>query len=75
MPKVPRSSHTPETMPTPGMQHCYGGPGPNFFGQVDLSSLGPNTQQLSTDMDPEHNVLAALERRALHPALSLRRSL
>jgi Tannase and feruloyl esterase len=45
----------------PGMQHCYEGPGPNFFGQFDLSSLGPNTQQLSTNRDPQHNISSALE--------------
>jgi hypothetical protein len=37
------------------------GPGPNFFGQFDLSSLGPNTQQLSTNRDPQHNISSALE--------------
>ena len=45
----------------PGMQHCYGGPGPNFFGQFDLSSLGPNTQQVSTNRNPQHNISSALE--------------
>jgi feruloyl esterase len=45
----------------PGMQHCAGGPGPNFFGQFDLSNAGPNTQQLSTNMDPQHNISSALE--------------
>jgi Tannase and feruloyl esterase len=24
----------------PGVQHCFGGPGPNFFGQLDASSFG-----------------------------------
>jgi hypothetical protein len=43
----------------PGMQHCYGGPGPNFFGQFDLSLLGPNPP--STNMDPQHNISSALE--------------
>lgn len=46
----------------PGMQHCYGGPGPSFFGQFDLSSLGPNTQQASANMDPQCNISSALER-------------
>jgi feruloyl esterase len=45
----------------PGMQHCYEGPGPNFFGQFDLSALGPKSQQLPTNMDPGHNVSSALE--------------
>jgi pimeloyl-ACP methyl ester carboxylesterase len=36
----------------PGMQHCFGGPGPSFFGQ---SGDGPSS-------DPEHNMFAALER-------------
>jgi serine/threonine protein kinase len=45
----------------PGMQHCAGGPGPNYFGQVDLSTLSPNTPQASTNMDPQHNISKALE--------------
>ncbi len=45
----------------PGMQHCYEGPGPNFFGQFDLSTLGPTTRQLSTNRDPQHNISSALE--------------
>jgi serine/threonine protein kinase len=45
----------------PGMQHCYGGPGPNFFGQFDPSALGGNPQQISIPIDPEHNVSSALE--------------
>jgi serine/threonine protein kinase len=46
---------------TPGMQHCYEGPGPNFFGQFDLSTLGPAAQRLSTGMDPQHNIFSALK--------------
>lgn len=45
----------------PGMQHCYEGPGPNFFGQFDLSTLGSKTRQLSTNRDPQHNISSALE--------------
>ncbi len=33
----------------PGMQHCGGGPGPNFFGQP------------GTPSDPQHDIYAALE--------------
>jgi len=46
----------------PGMHHCYGGVGPNYFGQLDLSSLGSKTQQLSANVDPQHNIFSALER-------------
>jgi feruloyl esterase len=46
----------------PGMQHCYGGPGPNFFGQFDPSVLGGNPQQVPIATDPEHNIFRALER-------------
>ncbi len=35
----------------PGMQHCFGGSGPNSFGQASVASS-----------DPEHNVDNALER-------------
>jgi hypothetical protein len=35
----------------PGMQHCFGGPGPNAFGQVPPAG----------DADPRHNISAALE--------------
>ncbi len=35
----------------PGMQHCGGGPGPNFFGQAAV-----------TGGDPEHDIDAALHR-------------
>jgi feruloyl esterase len=45
----------------PGMQHCYGGPGPNFFGQFDPSALGGNPQQAPIATDPEHNIFSALE--------------
>ncbi len=43
------------------MQHCYGGPGPNFFGQFDFSSLDPKLQQVSTATDPQHDISSALE--------------
>jgi serine/threonine protein kinase len=46
----------------PGMQHCYAGPGPNFFGQFDPSALSANADQLSIPMDPEHNISLALQR-------------
>ena len=36
----------------PGMQHCFGGPGPNVFGQG-----GPGTGTA----DPQHNIYGALE--------------
>jgi serine/threonine protein kinase len=49
----------------PGMQHCYGGPGPNFFGQIDVATLAPNSQQLSTNMDPQRNISSALEQWAI----------
>mgnify|MGYP001308346344 CR=1 FL=1 len=45
----------------PGMQHCYGGPGPNFFGQIDVVTVAPNAPQLATTMDPQHNISSALE--------------
>ncbi|HXY06647.1 MAG TPA: tannase/feruloyl esterase family alpha/beta hydrolase [Terriglobales bacterium] len=45
----------------PGMQHCYGGPGPNFFGQFDPSALGGNPQQVPIATDPEHNIFTGLE--------------
>jgi Tannase and feruloyl esterase len=35
----------------PGMQHCFGGPGPNVFGQG-----GP-----ATPADPQHSIYSALE--------------
>ncbi len=46
----------------PGMQHCYEGPGPSFFGQFDPSTLGPAAQQFSFDTDPQHNISRALEK-------------
>ena len=45
----------------PGMQHCYGGPGPNFFGQFDFSSLNPKLEPVAQETDPEHNISVALE--------------
>ena len=45
----------------PGMQHCGFGPGPNFFGQFDLSSPAGNPQQVPTDTDAQHNISSALE--------------
>jgi feruloyl esterase len=45
----------------PGMQHCYAGPGPNFFGQFDPSALTANTDQVSLAMDPQHNIFLALQ--------------
>jgi hypothetical protein len=43
----------------PGMHHCYGGPGPNFFGQLDLTTVGAiNTP---TDLDPQSDISAVLE--------------
>ena len=36
----------------PGMQHCFGGPGPNSFGQS-----GPTTPPV----DPQHSIYSALE--------------
>jgi hypothetical protein len=35
----------------PGMQHCFGGPGPNTFGQIPPGG----------DANPRHNISAALE--------------
>ncbi len=49
----------------PGMQHCYGGPGPNFFGQFDLAALAPNVEQPLTNTDPQHNISVALEQWAV----------
>lgn len=45
----------------PGMQHCTAGPGPNSFGQIDLSFLAANPQGISASSEPDHNVFAALE--------------
>lgn len=46
----------------PGMQHCFAGPGPNFFGQFDPSALVANAEQLSIPMDPQHNISLALQK-------------
>jgi serine/threonine protein kinase len=43
----------------PGMRHCYGGPGPNSFGQIDLTSLGAKSSP--TNLDPQYNISIALE--------------
>lgn len=44
----------------PGMHHGFLGPGPNFFGQVDLVTLrGP--PNVPTPTDPQHNISSALE--------------
>ena len=43
----------------PGMHHCFGGPGPDSFGQLDLSVLG--TKTWPTNLNPEFNISAALE--------------
>ena len=43
----------------PGMHHCFGGPGPDSFGQLHLSVLG--TKTWSTNLNPEFNISAALE--------------
>jgi serine/threonine protein kinase len=43
----------------PGMHHCFGGPGPDSFGQLDLSVLG--TKTWSANLKPEFNISAALE--------------
>ena len=45
----------------PGLHHCLSGPGPNYFGQEDLSVLGVDPQKLTTPLDPEHNISSALE--------------
>jgi serine/threonine protein kinase len=45
----------------PGMQHCFEGPGPNSFGQFDLSGLGAGIQQFPPATDPQHSVSSALE--------------
>ena len=44
----------------PSMQHCFGGAGPNFFGQRDIYSLG-GPPKTATNMDPQHDVSSALE--------------
>jgi serine/threonine protein kinase len=43
----------------PGMHHCHGGPGPDSFGQLDLSTLGAKTS--STNLNPEFNISTSLE--------------
>ena len=50
----------------PGMHHCDGGPGPNYFGQMDLSAFGVDPQKLTTPLDPEHNISSALEQWVEH---------
>jgi feruloyl esterase len=44
----------------PGMHHGFMGPGPNFFGQVELYGLGGRVD-LSIPRDPQHNISTALE--------------
>jgi serine/threonine protein kinase len=44
----------------PGMHHGSLGPGPNFFGQVDLVGLG-GPPGIPTPTDPQHNISTALE--------------
>ncbi len=39
----------------PGMAHCGGGPGPNFFG-----GFGPAASPPELKRDPEHDVLSAV---------------
>jgi feruloyl esterase len=39
----------------PGFAHCFGGPGPNHFGQI-FSSPG------DSEPEPNHDILASLER-------------
>lgn len=39
----------------PGMAHCGGGPGPNFFG-----GFGPEASPPEIQRDPEHDMLSAL---------------
>ncbi|KAF7352321.1 Carboxylic ester hydrolase [Mycena venus] len=38
----------------PGMTHCGGGAGPNFFGQPDMYTAAP------VALDPEHNIIFSL---------------
>lgn len=45
----------------PGMHHLYGGPGPNFFGQFDFSTIDPKLQGVAAATDPQHNISSALE--------------
>jgi feruloyl esterase len=44
----------------PGMHHYSLGPGPNFFGQIDPSSMG-GRPGVPVRMDPQHNIFVALE--------------
>jgi hypothetical protein len=46
----------------PGMQHVYGGPGPNFFGQFDFTTIDQKLQGVAAATDPQHNISSALER-------------
>ena len=43
----------------PGMHHGFLGPGPNFFGQVDIAGLGGRVD-VAIPTDPRHNVSIAL---------------
>jgi feruloyl esterase len=43
----------------PGMHHGFLGPGPNYFGQADLSNLGGRAG-VAMPMDPQHNISTAL---------------
>ena len=43
----------------PGMRHCFGGPGPNFFGQLDLTSI--DAKSSPTSPDPRYNISSAVE--------------
>ena len=43
----------------PGMHHGFLGPGPNFFGQVNLENLGGRVG-VAIPMDPQHNISATL---------------
>lgn len=45
----------------PGMHHGFLGPGPNFFGQVNLEGLGGRVGA-AIPMDPQHNISVALDR-------------
>ena len=43
----------------PGMHHGFLGPGPNFFGQVNLEGLGGRVG-VAIPLDPQHNISTAL---------------
>ncbi|MGA2000652.1 MAG: tannase/feruloyl esterase family alpha/beta hydrolase [Terriglobales bacterium] len=45
----------------PGMCHCNGGPGTTVFGGADASN-DPNDVPPQINIDPEHDVLSAMER-------------